>query len=322
MSTGTPLFTVGPPPHWRAESSITRMNYAYILALLPAAGVGCIAYGFGPEALQSLGVGTGVFSRALGFLVRELGIPVAVFSMIGAMAVVALGMGTGILAEYAVQILFRQPYHVTNGHGALMGLIIGVMMPPTVPWWVVVVGVTIAIVVGKQIYGGIGAYPFHPAMIGWMILLLSWQNHIYPVGMDSIAAQHEVVIFFTFLGGIMLVALGHVRWQIPLGVILGVALSTPLFHLAKPELAGPLAQLATGNVMLAAFFISSDSTCSPVNHAPMLIYGVFTGAMIMLIRTFGVWPDAVPFAVLLMNVASPLLDKIHPRPVKVVIQHG
>jgi electron transport complex protein RnfD len=322
MSTGTPLFTVGPPPHWRAESSIARMNYAYILALLPAAGVGCIAYGFGPEALQSLGVGTTLFSRALIFLVRQLGIPVEVFSMIGAASVVAIAMGTAVLAEYVTQILFRQPYQATNGHGALMGLIIGIMMPPTVPWWVVVVGVAIAIVVGKQIYGGIGGYPFHPAMIGWMILLLSWQNHIYPVGMDSISAQHWVVIFLTFLGGVMLVALGHVRWQIPLGVILGVAVFTPLFHLFKPELAGPLSQLATGNVMLAAFFILSDSTCSPVNPIPMLIYGALTGAMIMLIRTFGVWPDAIPFAVLLLNLLNPVIDRIRPKVIEVVVQNG
>jgi electron transport complex protein RnfD len=319
---GTPLLTVGPPPHWRARSSITQMNYAYILALLPAAAVGCIAYGFGPEAMQSLGVGTGIVSRALVFLTREMGIPVAVFSMTGAVAVVALAMGTGILAEYVVQILFRQPYHVTNGHGALMGLIMGVMMPPTVPWWVVVVGVTIAIVVGKQIYGGIGGYPFHPAMIGWMILLLSWQNHIYPVGMDSIAAQHWVVIFFTFLGGVMLVALGHARWQIPLGLILGVVVFTPLFHHFKPELAGPLTQLATGNVMLAAFFISTDSTSSPVNPIAMLIYGALTGAMIMLIRTFGVWPDAIPFSVLLLNLLNPVIDRIKPKVIQVVVQNG
>jgi electron transport complex protein RnfD len=299
------------------------MNYAFILALGPAAVVGAIAYGFGPDAAVSVGAGADVFSEIVRFLVRELGVNANVLSMGGALGVLALATGTGVLSEYAIQIAFRQPYHAMNGHGALMGLIIGVLMPPTVPWWVVVIGVVVAILVGKQIYGGIGGYPFHPALVGWLILLLSWQNHIYPVGMSSIASMHSVAILFTFLGGVTLVALGHVRWQIPFGVILGVVASAVIFQQLYPDkVADPFTQIATGHVILAAFFIATDSTSSPANNLSMWIFGIGTGVMVMLIRTYGVWPDAVPFAVILMNVLSPLLDKIRPRPIQVVIQNG
>ncbi len=323
-----PLLTVGPPPHWRSRSSITKTNFAFVLLLGPAAIAGAIAYGFGPDAAARYGPGSAMLSLTAR-LMQELGVPPPVLSFFGALGVLALGVGTGMLFEYAVQILFRQPYHVTNGHGALMGLVMAVLMPPTVPWWVLVIGVAITIVVGKQIFGGIGGYPMHPAIVGWLIILLSWQHHIYPVGMESIAAQHWVAIFFTFLGGVALIALGHARWQIPVGVIAGVAASAAIFHLAVPDLAqdmtwwqGAWQEIITGHVILAAFFIATDSTSSPANKAAVWIYAVAAGALIMLIRVYGVWPDAVPFAILLVNILNPLLDRVRPRVREVSVQNA
>jgi len=81
-------------------------------------------------------------------------------------------------------------------------------------------------------------------------------------------------------------------------------------------------QLLTGHVALAAFFLATDSTSSPANKLAKLIYGFGTGFLIVLIRAYGIWPDAVPFAILLMNVMSPLLDRIRRGVKKVVIQNG
>lgn len=328
MSSEVPVFTVGPPPHWRSKSSIAQMNYAMLAALAPAAALGAIAYGFGPNAAVSVGPGVGILGKVIKVLLHELGISANVLSMAGAFGVLALGAGVGVLAEYAIQIAFRQPYRATDGHGALIGLIMAMLMPPTVPAWVLVVGVVLAILVGKQIFGGLGGYPMHPAMVGWLILLLSWPHHIYPVGMESMANMHWVVIFVTFMGGISLVALGHVRWEVPFGVVLGVVVSAGVFHSQYADL-GPgtfyadvLHELVSGHVMLAAFFLATDSTCSPTNKGASWIYAIGVGFLIMLIRVYGIWPDAVPFAVLLMNILSPLLDKIRPAIKEVVIQHG
>ncbi len=323
MSSELPVFTVGPGPHWRASSSIAQTNYAYLLALLPAAVVGVVAYSFGPAAPAELPPATNLFQEFVRIALRELGVHAGALSLIGAAGVVLLAMGVGIFAEYAIQVIFRQPYRATDGHGALMGLIIAMLMPPSVPWWVLVFGVVVTVLIGKQIFGGLGGYPFHPAIVGWLILLLSWPNHIYPVGMDSIAAQADAAIIVTFAGGLALVALGHVRMSVPLGVIIGVAVSALIFQQAYPEtVAGPFAQITTGHVILAAFFISPDPSSSPSNAVPSWIYAIGTGVLIMLIRVYGIWADAVPFAVLLMNVLNPLLDRIRPRVKEVVIQHG
>jgi electron transport complex protein RnfD len=183
-----------------------------------------------------------------------------------------------------------------------------------------VAGIVITIVVGKQIFGGIGGYPMHPAMVGWLVLLLSFPGHLYPVDMASIASVHLAPVIATLMGGLALMALGHIRWQIPVGVILGVVLSTLLF---QGDLEGGLFhQLFNGHVMLAAFFLATDATSSPVNKTALWIYSILTGLLIVLIRAYGIWPDAVPFAVLLGNVMIPLLDRIHPKPKEVVVQDG
>jgi electron transport complex protein RnfD len=328
MSTGSKLFTVGPGPHWRSKSSVAQMNYAYLAALIPAAVIGAIAYAFGPQAITAIPAESGWLPAILRALVREFGVPAGVLNLAGAVGVLCLGAGAGILIEYLVQVAFRQPYYAPNGHGALMGLLMAMLMPPTVPWWVLAIGVAAAIIVGKQIYGGIGGYPFHPALVGWLILLLSWQNHIYPVGMKSIASMHWVAIYMTLFGGIALAALGHIRWQIPAGVLAGVIIAGAAFHYLYPDRGpGPwwqdgFMEIMAGHVMLAAFFLATDSTSSPVNNIPMLLYGLGVGILIMLIRTYGVWPDAAPFAVLIMNLVQPLLDRIRPAIKEVVIQNG
>ena len=285
------IFTIGPAPHWRTKSSIAKTNYAFILALMPAA----IASAF----LQPDFSGT---ARVIGLL--------------------ALGAGTGLLAEYIIQLIMRQPYHASNGHGALMGLIFVMIMPVSAPWWLVVLAVTLSILVGKQIYGGIGGYPFHPAMVGYLIVLLSYSNLIYPIGMKTIAAAQPIIIYLTIIGGVALLLLGHIKWRIPVAVIIGVLISGGIFKLVYPDMDCPFTQLMSGHVMLAAFFLATDSTSSPANRIPMWIFGIGIGVMTMLIRAYGVWPDAIPFAVMLMNILNPLIDRIRPRPKELVIQNG
>ncbi|MHC4942824.1 MAG: RnfABCDGE type electron transport complex subunit D, partial [Planctomycetota bacterium] len=319
MSSEAPRFVVGTAPHWRSRTSIAGTNYAFMLALAPAALVGAIAYSFGSKAV-AMTAGTGPLAQVIKVLVEEMGMNAGVLWFLGTLGIVLLGIGMGILTEYLCQMLMRQPYHVTNGHGALMGMILALLMPPTAPWWLLVIGVVVAIFVGKQIFGGIGGYPMHPAIVGWLVLLLSWPGRLYPVDMGSICAAHVAPIIATAAGGLALLALGYIRWQIPTGVILGVVI---FGFILGGDLDGNVAdQLLTGHVLLAAFFLSTDSTCSPVNKLAMWIYGLGTGLLIILIRAYGIWPDAVPFAVLLMNILFPLLDRIRPRVKEVVIQDG
>jgi electron transport complex protein RnfD len=208
-------------------------------------------------------------------------------------------------------VALRQPYRALDGHAALLGVLLVLLMPPTVPVWVVLIGVVCAVFLGKQIFGGLGGYPMHPAIVGWLVLLLSWPNWLYPVGTTSIAAATPVAVVMTALGGLFLWARGAIRPQISLGVLLGVAVFALAF---AGRLEGGFAdQFLKGHVVLAAFFLSTDPTTSPANRRAMWIYGFGTGFLIVLIRAFGVWADAVPFAVLLMNVLNPLIDRAPAR---------
>ncbi len=122
--------------------------------------------------------------------------------------------------------------------------------------------------------------------------------------------MNTAVVVAIILGGVVLCLTGHVRFEIPLGVIIGAIV---FFFVFQDRLNGGLMeQLFTGHLFLAAFFLATDSTSSPANKLAMFIFGLGTGTLIMLIRAFGIWPDAVPFAVLLMNVVCPLIDRLKP----------
>ncbi len=315
MTTETTRFTVGSAPHWRTRTSLRRMNFTFIAALLPTALAGVIAHAFGFLDTR-VDASFGAINPALQAGVREMGIGSGALWLFGILGTLALGMGAGLLSEYASQIIMRQPYQAVSGHGILMGLLMALFSPPDIPSWVLAIGVFVAIFAGKQIFGGIGAYPMHPAMIGWLVLLLSWPHFLYPVGAASIGSPHVAVVIVTAISGLALCLSGYVRWQIPLGVLLGVALFSLL--LGSSLDGGVLKQLATGHVVIAAFFVATDSTCSPANRLAAFLYGLFIGFLIILIRAYGIWPDAVPFAILLGNVLNPLLDRIRPRVRRVV----
>lgn len=309
------LFTVGPGPHWRDKTSIAKMNFAFLFALVPVAVLGSIAHGFGPKAAE-LGATYETVNPLVRILTVEMGLNAGPLWMIGAFGTIALAVGTAILAEYAAQIAMRQPYRANDGHAALMGLLIGLLLPPSVPWWVVVVGVGVAIFIGKTVFGGLGGYPMHPAAIGYLILLVSWPAYIYPVEYGSIASSHEVVVVLTALMGVGLWMTGYIRWQVPVAVLAGT-LATSLV------LWGPLdgkivEQFSQGHVVLLAIFMATDSTCSPANRKAMWIHGLGIGFFVVLIRAFGIWPDAAPFALVLMNVMHPLVDRWRPQVRKVV----
>jgi electron transport complex protein RnfD len=316
MNSKAAKFTVGSAPHWRSRTSITKMNMAFILALVPTLFAGAIAHSFGSRAVE-INAAFGPVNPIVKLLVVEMGVDSGVLWLFGILGTVLLALGVGLMAEYLIQIVMRQPYHATNGHGALMGLLMALLSPPGIPWWMLALGIFVAILVGKQLFGGLGSYPMHPAMVGWLILLLSWPHALYPVGAASIGAPEPGVVFVTALGGLALCWLGYVRWQTPLGVLLGVAVFTLIFGGSLKG--GIYEQLTSGHVMIAAFFIATDSTCSPANRLAVFLYGILVGALIMLIRAFGVWPDAIPFAILLANLLNPHLDRIRPAVRRVVV---
>lgn len=213
-----------------------------------------------------------------------------------------------------------------------------------------VTGTFTAVVIGKQIFGGIGANPFNPAVLSYAILMVSWKAYfdfdaqlvnydfsfepLYPLAaakafgtgaienipMSDLLLGRQVgglgstCGLALIIGGLYLILRGYVRWQIPVAFMAALCITAALFHIADPmRYAGPGFHLLAGYSLIAAFFLTTDDSSSPVNGTAMLIYGALGGVMTMLIRNLGSYPEGVIFAILLINLINPLVDKIRPK---------
>jgi len=227
---------------------------------------------------------------------------------------------------------------------------LAMLLPASTPWWVILIGTFLAIVVGKQVYGGIGCNPLNPALVAAAMIFLSWKGIMnfdeallnyelgfpmtYPLatlkyfgaeavsdfGMGSLLMGCQTGgIGSTFglgliIGGIYLILRGFIRWEIALSFLAGVFITALLFNAANPAVyAGPAFHLLTGYTLIGAFFLATEDSSSPVNFIPMLLYGALAGLLTVLIRNIGAMVDGVIFAILMLNLANPLLDKIRPK---------
>jgi electron transport complex protein RnfD len=313
-------FIVSHAPFWHDGSSISARSYNTMGAALPAALFGIGQYG------------------------------------VSALAVICLSISTAMLWELLLNIAMKRSRSIGDGNAALIGMIFGMLLPAASPWWLVVTGTFVSILVGKQIYGGIGGNPFNPALIGYAILTVAWKGHLnfdaalvnydlgfamaYPLAAvkhfgpsavasfsawDLLAGQQVGGIGSTFglgliAGGIYLIARGIIRWEIPLSFLAGVFVTAMIFNMAAPDrYAGPMFHLLTGFTLIGAFFLATEDSSSPINFIPMLIYGAGAGVMTVLIRNIGIYTDGVVFAIILMNIANPLIDKIRPKALGKVI---
>lgn len=302
-------------PFWHDGSGIPERSYHTIIAALPAAIMG-IAY-FGAPAL----------------------------------GVIGLAISTAIVWELLLNRAMRRPAAIGNGNAALVGLLLAMVLPASTPWWIVLIGTFLAIVIGMQIFGGIGANPFNPVALAFAILMVSYTGHLdfdaglvnfslaFPSSTDPLAALkafgpsavENLSAMDLFLGkqvgalgstcglallagGLYLIARGIIRWEISLSFLAGIFVTAALFNMANPDrFAPPLFHLLTGFTMIGAFFLATETSSSPVNFIPMLIYGALGGIMTVLIRNIGAYADGVIFAILLINLINPLIDKIRPK---------
>ena len=117
------------------------------------------------------------------------------------------------------------------------------------------------------------------------------------------------------LGGIYLIVRKHIRPHIPLAFLLGVFITASIyFFIDDTRYANPFFHLITGSVIFGAFFLATDSASSPVGHIPMVLFGFTGGIFLIIIRVYSIYPDGVPFAILLANLLTPIFDRIRPKP--------
>lgn len=285
----------------------------------------------------------------------------------GVVLSLVLCAGSALICEAALLALRRLPVlpALNDGSALVTAVLLAIALPAPAPWWLPVTAAGIAIVVGKQAFGGVGRNLFNPAMVGYAFMLLNaplqmthWPSqalgfvdslqlvtgsansvdawagptildglrHNRRLTIDELFASHpgfgsvggrssEWINLALLLGGLFLWQRKVISWHAPVGLLSGLFLFSLLaWNGAGSDSNGsPLLHLLSGSTMLAAFFIATEPVSGPKANLAKLLFGFGAGTLIYLIRTWGSYPDGTAFAILLMNLAAPALDRLASR---------
>ncbi len=261
---------------------------------------------------------------------------------------------SAVLSEFVWQKLAKKPVRVSDLSAVVTGLILGLNMPPEAPLWLPAVGSLIAIILVKQLFGGIGHNFMNPALLARGIMLVSWPAlmsvYTLPVrvlGSTSAVPSPDVTSAATALirpsaystydllignipgaigevcklailiGFLYMLFVGTVSWHIPVCFVGTVAL------LSWALGGDPLTAVLSGGVLFGAVFMATDYVTNPMLKTGHVIFGIGCGIIVVVIRRFGSYPEGVTFAILSMNVLSPLIDRwTHRRVYGMVKKHA
>ena len=290
-----------PGPHLWKGQSVSKIMYIVVLALLlpTAAGI----YFFGLRALL-----------------------VIVTSIVAA-----------VVAEFVSKKLRKKPF-VMDWSAVITGLLLALVLPPTLPLWMVAVGSIFSIAIVKEAFGGLGHNIFNPALGGraflsacFAVKMTTWVEPMgfgadafttaTPLGSsfalagDKLALYRDMLLgntggsigetsaLFLIIGGILLLVFRIINWKIPVFYIATVALLT----LTMGEDA--IFHILAGGLMIGAFFMATDYVTSPITSRGRIIFGIGAGVLTVIIRQFGGLPEGVCYSILFMNAVTPLIDK-------------
>ena len=293
--------TVASSPHIRGNFSTRRIMLDVVIALLPALCVGI--WRFGPRAI----------------------------------VVTLISVAAAVAAEWLYGVVTKSRNTTIDGSAIVTGLLLAMTLPHTVPYWMPVVGSVFAIVFVKMLCGGLGQNIFNPALTARAFLML-----IFPVGLtryvgvDGVSAAtplHHMVMpalpeeslmdmflgscpgsigeisaIALLIGGVYLVCRKVISFRIPVAYIGTVALMTLVFSKTDAPLAWMGYQLLSGGLLLGAIFMATDYATSPATPVGQLIYGVGCGVLTVFFRYFGLFPEGVTYAILIMNALVWLID--------------
>lgn len=279
---------------------------------------------------------------------------IAAIALFGASAatLIAVSVITAVLAEFCWNKLNKQKTTVGDWSAVVTGLLLAYNLPANAPVWIAVVGAIIAIILVKQMFGGIGSNFMNPALAARAILFVSWSSLMtsYPatqfmtdvtssatplnlLGKGTVEGVNLMDLFLgnvpgvlgetcklaLLLGGVYLILRGIVDWKIPVTFIATVFVC----YLVKDGAEMALYQILSGGLFLGAFFMATDYATSPVTNVGRVIMGVGCGLFLFVIRAYASYPEGCSFAILLMNVATPLIDKYTmPKAFGEVKKHG
>jgi len=306
------IMTVSSPPHIYGTPSIEARMRDVLIALAPAFFMALVHYG--RQAFYTT-----------------------------AIAVIA-----ALFAEYLYQRIMNKPVTVNDFSAAITGVLLAFNLPPDVPLWLPAVGSFFAIIVVKQLFGGLGSNFINPALAARAFLLAS-----FPVHMTSWTFAPDAVTSATYLavvkanpsfvpgfsdymallfgkvggclgetsavaliiGGVYLLVRKIINWRIPVSYIGSFALFAFVFG-RTGIFAGRdiLFEILNGGLIMGAFFMATDYATSPITPRGKIVFGIGCGLLAVLIRFFGGYPEGVSYSIIIMNLFVPLIDKyVRPR---------
>ncbi|WP_434643645.1 RnfABCDGE type electron transport complex subunit D [Thermoanaerobacterium thermosaccharolyticum] len=290
-------------PHFRSEDSVERIMLDVVIALMPALIAGIIIFGI----------------RALFITVLCI-----VFS---------------IATEAVIQILTHKDVTINDFSAVVTGILLAFNLPVSIPWWIAAIGSIFAIAIVKQVFGGLGYNFMNPALAARAFLLASWPVPMSRFTVDGIASATplaiikgtesscelpslfnmfiglrggtigEVSILALLIGAAYLLKRKVITLRIPLSYILTVAILTWVLGKNGLFTGDPLYHIMSGGLILGAFFMATDYTTSPVTPKGQIIFGIGCGVFTSIIRLYGGYPEGVSYSILLMNIATPLIDR-------------
>lgn len=259
---------------------------------------------------------------------------------VNALILTLLSVTLCVLFELAYELLMKKPVTVSDLSAAVTGVLLAFNVPSTCKWWVLAFGCFFAIIIVKQLFGGIGKNIVNPAIAARIFMFVSWPEHMTgfenqidaissATPLTSIAAGAvpkysvldaflgnipgcigEVSALLLIIGGIHLIIHRIITPHIPLAFIGTVALISALFPQAGLIFYDSIGyQVFSGGLMLGAIFMATDYTTSPVTPIGRIIFGIGCGLLTMLIRYFGAYAEGVSFAIMIMNLLVWYIEK-------------
>ena len=304
------LLTVSPSPHARRGVMTSHLMRDVMIALVPATVWGVYVFG------------------------------------VRAALVVLVSMLSCVLFELVTEILLKRTVTIADCSAALTGLLLGLNLPPDAPFYIPIVGSAFAIIVVKQLFGGIGKNIMNPALAARVFLVLTWTGGMtgfraaYDRGFTADAVSSatplaalkagtfdgnladlffgkiggcigEISVLMLLIGGVYLIVRRVITWHIPVAYIGTVAILSLLFPVAgMGHWESMVASVCSGGLMLGAFFMATDYVTSPVTRVGRLIFGFGCGLITVFIRRFGGYSEGVSFAILIMNALVWYLDML------------
>lgn len=306
--------TVASSPHIRGDFKSSRLMLDVMLALVPAMVVGIWMHG-----------------------IRSLFVTV-------------VAIASCLVLEWLYSVVTKSRNTIVDGSALVTGMLLAMTLPATVPYWLVMVGSAFAIIFVKALCGGLGQNVFNPALSarGFMMLVAPAYMVTFE-GVDGVTSAtplHHMVmpalpeesILDMFLGncpgsigevsalaliagGVYLVCRKVISPRIPVSYLGTVAVLTLVFSKTGDPVSWMLYSLFSGGVMLGAIFMATDYATSPVTARGQILYGMGCGALTVFFRYFGLFPEGVTYAILIMNALVWFIDR-HTAPRRFGVQKG